>query len=350
MPHRAAQFKLAKLRPHATIAAVLAVLAPACAGPTESAASAPTSALAAAPAAAPASEAPAVAARARTARIPLMLFPHDSNFLLSVNVARVTASPIYDAVLANWVDNQMAGQLDKLKEMCSINLKTAIGRVLSAHTFDDEFEHKADQHMFSVDGLRRDVVRQCTQTLAERKLTRGVVEDGPFHKVETTSGPRWYVWLDDDTVVVPTAMNLEQLRARHDSAENLHNNVAMADLAHLVERDAAVWFILRIPDGRIGQSGMTFESVYGWVHLGQGLDARVGFRHPDRESARKMTAELAKNIDQLINQSGDMAKYFEGLEVGSQDTDMLVTLTLDHQQLAEFLDKYGALFSGILGP
>lgn len=336
MPYRAQTFAIAcPLRALSLIAC--GALAAACGAPTNPA-PAPASQKLPAPAAA---VEPAVAKK--TARIPLMLFPHDSNLLVSVNIGQLTASSVYQELFREWVHDEWGDRLEQLRSICSISLLSDVGRVLSAHSFDDEFEHRDERHMMSVQGLSRPSVRACTKALVERKYVNGFREDGRFSKVDTKKGPRWHVWLDDQTAVVPSAMTLEQLRARMGASDSLHNNVAMAELANLVERDATVWGTLLIPEGSMEKSAIQFHSVYGWIHVGEGVDMRVGFRHADLQSARKNATELAEKLDQLVNQSGDMGKFFDGLEVGVMGQDMVITLSFDPDELKAFLKEFGPI-------
>lgn len=302
------------------------------------------------PPAADTSASQAVAAQPQTPRIPLMVFPHETDLLLSVDVARVTASPLYEGVLDDWVQREWGERLNRLRELCSLSLLSTVGQVLSAHSFDDEANHRDEMHMMSVRGLARTAVRQCVRILVDKKLATGFAEDGPYTKVETKDGPKWYVWLDETTVVLPSDMDREQLQTRMTAADNLHNNIAMAELANLVERDAPVWGILRLPPGKVDSSGIEFESVYGWMHLDRGIALRVGFRHPDGDSARRTTAEMAKMLDQMVSQAGDLGRFLDGFEVGTQDADMIITLTMDQAALQDFLRDVAPILRNLLPP
>ena len=291
---------------------------------------------------------PEVAPRVSPPRAPMSVFSEEANLLLSLDVRAAAASPLYEALLAPQVDKAFGESLQQLRRLCSIELFTTVGRVFSAHVMDEQLDNVDGSHMFSVAGLRRERLRACMGRLTTEGIVKGYREEGSYGLVEAPSGPQWHVWLDATTVVLGTSMDRPRLQERMEAGSSLQNQVSMMDLAGLVDRNATLWGIFEIPPEAIVRDNLDFYAVYGWLHLGTTLDLRVGLRHRTREAARKTTEQFDKGIDQLLQQMGQLAKFLEGLEVITQDDDVILTLSYDKAQMEAFIEEMVPLLRGAL--
>ena len=261
------------------------------------------------------------------------IIPKDADAVGGVDVAKVVASSLWKNY-GSWVMMAVASEFQQFKQACAMDPLTTIESIVAAGTVERE------DGIVVVKGAARQDAINCAKKLAEsqgEQLT--VSDDGNLTRAVDSKGVTTYVgWLDDKTLVFSPEAGLDQgkMSGLMSGQSGFDSNKEMMDLLGKVDTSAALWGVVKNSQGRsIGPLSGT--AAYGHVRLdGGGIQIDAGLRQDSADKARTVADELEGTLRSFKGSGLD--KLVSKVHIETKDSDVLVDLSLDQDELQEVIE------------
>lgn len=294
--------------------------------------------------------APVHATAARTATVDdLALLPHDAEFVLGIDVARIQQSPLWKTLAAPALASSPA--LHDFEAECGFD---PIASLSSITIGMKDTTHDAATGAIVVHGFPKAKVLACIVKLAPRHEASAQLRiEGDVILFNEPHGPTAVTFLDDTTALVvigsdATKDGVAQVASRRDQGP-----AGYSELLHEINTDDAVW--LAVTDGSrllahvnetvAKHSSIQLHGLYGSIDFSDGLVINAGARTGSPELVAKLVSDLQHHIDDHVAR-GDLGQKFDQLDVHADGGDVIVSLAMN---MGEFLPLAASIGGSVTG-
>lgn len=284
------------------------------------------------------------------------MFPENSEMVAGLAFASVRESALWEhywdtIVSAIDADNEFADA----QEACGFDPFAKLENVMIGGETGNE-----DELLIVVEGFSRDEITSCAEAVAalqDEELE--ITADGDFDKLSDGDGDGiWLAWIGDRTMATGgPALEGDDDEGRAWLEQRVSGEAGLAadsPLAQLVEdhveRHAGLWFgMIPDDDGPVGgemalAGGPQPQAIFGSIAPSDGLDIAAGLRFSSADEAQELHETATQMLPLVKAQAGELEAVIDNAELSVEDTDMLVSLSLSQEELAQLVDGVTEMF------
>ncbi len=273
--------------------------------------------------------------------------PQDTEILVSMNLAKLTSTPLWQKVGPAAIA-KAGGGLAQAKETCGFD---PISKLTSVHFGINS--SRDSEPVVVVKGLSRGPLIACIKSLAKLKdAVVDVTDEGNFTivKGKEEGETQAVVWIDESTLLlVPGKVDKEYLQARLDGKNGLIGNADFTQSAGKANQSAPIWFAASFGASSKAAKGMALmggqpTAVYGSVGFEDGLQLAVGVTFDNETIARSSLATAKNMIGMGKGAMGPLAGLVDKVAMTTDGADLKVSLSMTKQEV-EQLSNMASMFT-----
>ncbi len=256
----------------------------------------------------------------------LKIFPSDSEFVFSVNGAKLRKSKYYD-MLEGLIKKQAGDKLAEL-EACGVDVMNSLQSLtVGGNT-------KTGKPLVKLEGVAREAFKKCAGTAEDVELK----EEGEFSVLTQAGKEMVLAWLGDNTVVGGSGWSKPDLKARLTAEAGVDGNKALSEMLAKTDGGATIWFAFAPAGGKMpGRSPVDIKGVFGSVWLDSGVKVDLGARLGSEQEASDLVKQAKSQLPQAKAQFQAFATLIDKLDISSSGSDVRMKLDLSYTEVDDLI-------------